>query len=187
VNWLDILLTIILIASVLEGLKKGLARTGIGFAAVIVGLLCGLWFYDEVGDFFTGMIHTRAVADAAGFLAIFIAAILLGALIGELIARLMKLVHLSWLDRVLGGAFGILRGALAGAILVLVLTAFSSHPPPASVANSRIAPYMMGTARILVYAAPREFQEAFRESSEKLRQLWSDVTNKHEHPEQQEL
>jgi membrane protein required for colicin V production len=187
VNWLDILLAIILIASVLEGLQKGLARTGIGFVAVIVGLLCGLWFYNGVGDFFTGFIHTRAVADAAGFLVIFIAALLLGALLGALLARLLKLVHLSWLDRVMGGAFGILRGALSGAILVLVLTAFSSHPPPDSVANSRFAPYMMGTARVLVFAAPREFRDAFRESYEKLRQFWGDVTNKPEHPDQEEL
>lgn len=186
-NWLDILLGIILIASVIEGLKKGLARTGVGFVAVIVGLVCGLWFYGTVGNAFTGFIHSQRLANLFGFLAVFIGVILLGGLVGALIAKLMKVVHLSWLDRLLGGAFGVLRGALVGGILLLVLTAFSSKPPPQSVAHSRIAPYVMETARLMVYAAPREFREGFRESYDKLRQFWSDVTNKKTHPEEEEL
>jgi membrane protein required for colicin V production len=113
--------------------------------------------------------------------------ILLGSLVGALIAKLMKVVHLSWLDRLLGGAFGLLRGALVGGIILLVLTTFSSKPPPESVAHSRIAPYVMSTARLMVYAAPREFREGFHESYAKLRQFWSDVTNKKAHPEQDEL
>jgi membrane protein required for colicin V production len=186
-NWLDILLGIILIASVIEGFKKGLARTGLGFLAVIVGLVCGLWFYGAVGNAFAGFIHSRSLANLVGFLAIFIGAILLGGLVGALIAKLMKVAHLSWLDRVLGGAFGVLRGALVGAVILLVMTAFSPKPPPLPVAHSRIAPYVMNTARLIVYAAPREFREGFRDSYDKLRRFWADVTNHKEHPDQEEL
>jgi len=78
----------------------------------------------------------------------------------------------------LGGAFGVLRGALVCAVIVAVMMAFSTKQPPGPVANSRLAPYVMGTARILVYAAPHEFREAFQRSSEKLRALWEDVTHK---------
>ena len=71
-NWLDILLGFILALSILGGFAKGIARTGIGFAAVIVGILCGLWFYGSVGAMMIGFIGSRPVANLVGFLAIFV-------------------------------------------------------------------------------------------------------------------
>ena len=176
-NWLDIVFAIVLIASVVEGLQKGFARTALGLAAVIVGLVCGLWFYRSVGALFGTHLGTTS-ANVLGFLIIFVGVILVGALLGALIARLLKMIHLSWLDRLAGGAFGVLRGALVCAVIVAVLMAFSSKPPPGPVANSHLAPYVMGTARIMVYAAPHEFSEGFHRSYEKLRALWDDVTHK---------
>jgi len=177
VNRLDIVFAIILISSVLEGLKKGLARTAIGLAAVIVGLVCGLWFYGTVGAAF-GTHISRPWENVLGFLIVFVGVILLGGLLAALIAKLLKMVHLSWLDRLLGGAFGVLRGALVCAVIVAVMMAFSTKQPPEPVADSRIAPYVMGTARIMVYAAPQEFREGFHRSYEKLRAFWDDVTHK---------
>jgi membrane protein required for colicin V production len=187
VNWLDIVFAIILISSVLEGLKKGLARTAIGLAAVIVGLVCGLWFYGTVGAAF-GTHISRPWENVLGFLIVFVGVILLGGLLAALIAKLLKMVHLSWLDRLLGAAFGVLRGALVCAVIVAVMMAFSTKQPPGPVAQSGLAPYAMGTARILVYAAPHEFREGFHRSYEKLRALWDDVTHKKgEQPETDEL
>ncbi len=186
-NWLDILFVIILVASVIEGLQKGFARTAFGLAAVLVGFFCGLWFYGTVGAFFAGHMD-RALANVLGFLVIFIGVIVFGALLGALIAKLLKMVHLSWLDRLAGGAFGVLRAALVCAVIVTLLMAFASKQPPGSVAGSRLAPYVMGTARMMVYAAPHEFREGFHRSYAKLRELWEGVTHKKgEQPETDEL
>jgi membrane protein required for colicin V production len=185
-NWLDIVFAIVLISSVMEGLKRGFARTALGLAAVVVGLLCGLWFYRSVGALFGTHVGTPW-ANVLGFLIIFVGVILLGGLLGALIAKLLKMIYLSWLDRLAGGAFGVVRGALVCAVIVAVMMAFSSRPPPGSVANSRIAPYVMGTARILVYAAPHEFSEGFHRSYEKLRALWDDVTHKKGAPQTDEF
>jgi membrane protein required for colicin V production len=187
VNWLDIVFALIVLGSVIEGLKQGLARTGLGLVAFFVGLFCGLWFYGSVAAYLEPR-FSHTAANVVGFFAIFVGIIVLGALLGALIARLLKMVHLSWLDRLLGGAFGILRGALSCAVIVAVLMAFSAKQPPNAVANSRTAPYVIGTARILVYAAPHEFSEAFHQSYDKVRQFWDDVTNKKpHHPEATDL
>ena len=186
-NWLDIVFLIVLISSVAEGLQKGFARTALGLAAVVVGLVGGLWFYASVAPLFRTHVGPTW-ANVLGFLVIFVGVIVIGALLGALIAKLLKMIYLSWLDRLAGGAFGVLRGALVCAVIVAVMMAFSSRPPPGSVANSRIAPYVMGTARILVYAAPHEFSEGFHRSYEKLRALWDDVTHKKgEKPETDEM
>lgn len=177
-NWLDVLLGLILALSILRGFFKGLARTGIGVASVIVGLLCGLWFYGIAGGFLRGFIGSRPLANLIGFLIVFTAVIILGGLIGALLEKLLKLVHLSWLNRLLGGAFGAVRGVLVCTVVVFILMAFSSKPPPRAVAHSRIAPYVMGAARVMAYAAPHDVRESFRGSYDKLKQVWAEMFEK---------
>ncbi len=174
-NWLDIVFGIILLLCVIGGLRKGIARTGIGFGALIVGLLCGFWFYGTAAAFVHNFVSSRPLANLIGFLLIFALVIALGGLLGALLQKLLKFAHLSWLDRLLGGAFGAVRGILTCAVLVLVLMVFCSKPPPHAVAHSRIAPYIMGAAHVIAYAAPHEVREGFHRSYEKLREAWEDV------------
>ncbi len=171
-NWLDIVLAIILAASVIEGFRKGLARTATGLGALIFGLLCAFWFHGTLAAHFTFM-DSRNAANLVAFFVIFLAFLLVGALIGALIARLLKLVHLSWLDRLGGGVFGVIRGVLGGAIVVLAVMAFTARPGPGSVSHSRLAPYVIDTARVLTAAAPYEVKNAFRNSYEKVKQIWA--------------
>jgi membrane protein required for colicin V production len=178
VNWLDIILGLILLLSVIGGLRKGIARTGIGFAAVIVGLFCGFWFYGLAGGFLGSFVSSRPLANLLGFLAVFALVLLLGGLVTALIERMLKFVHLSWLNRLAGAAFGAVRGVLTCAVLVLVLMVFSSKPPPHAVAHSRIAPYVMGAARVMAYAAPREVRDAFENSYAKIRRTWTGLFEK---------
>jgi len=175
VNWLDYLLAIVVGGSVLAGFFKGFARSVVGLAAVVVGLLCSLWFYGVVGAVFYEYLSSRRLAHFLGFLVIFVAVILAGTLLGALLARLLKWAKLSWLDRLMGGAFGLVRGVLVAAAIVLAITAFAPKPPPRSVAQSRLAPYMLETGRLIVSAAPYEVREGFRESYDRLKQFWTDT------------
>ncbi len=179
-NWLDIVMGLILLLAVIGGLRKGLARTGIGFAAVIVGLLCALWFYGYAAGFLGTFISSRPLANLVGFLAIFALVLALGGAVSWLAEKFLKFARLSWLNRLLGGAFGAIRGVVTCAVLVLVLTAFCSKPPPHSVASSRLAPYVMGAARVMAYAAPYEVREGFRHSYEKVKQAWAGLFEKPE-------
>ncbi|HVX67432.1 MAG TPA: CvpA family protein [Bryobacteraceae bacterium] len=177
-NWLDIILGLILLLSVIGGLRKGIARTGIGFAAVILGLFCGLWFYGLAGGFLGAFISSRPLANLVGFLAIFVLVLLLGGVVTALIERLLKLARLSWLNRLVGGAFGAVRGILTCAVVVLVLMVFSTKGPPHAVTHSRIAPYVMGAARIMAHAAPYEVRDAFDRSYAKIRKTWTGLFEK---------
>jgi len=94
------------------------------------------------------------------------------------LAKLLKWAGLGWLDRVLGGAFGLLRGVLIGIGLVLALLAFAAKPPPPSVVESRLAPYMIDAARVLAVIAPRELRDGFEASYERAKKIWSDAVQK---------
>jgi membrane protein required for colicin V production len=172
VNWLDILLLVILGVSFVAGMMKGLARAVIGLAAVIVGLLFGFWFYRQAGSY-VPFVESQRLANILGFFAIFIAILLLGGLLAKLLEKVFKAAHLSWLNRLLGGAFGLLRGLAASAVLIVVIMAFSVKSPPPSVANSHVAPYVIHGARAVAAATPYEVREGFRKSYGKLREAWT--------------
>lgn len=177
-NWLDYLLVAVVASSVLAGLMKGFARSVVGLAAVVIGLLCGLWFYGVAGAFFYEFLSSRRLAHLMGFLIILFGVVLAGMLVGAVLARLLKWAQLGWLDRLMGGAFGLVRGVLVAAAIVLAITAFAPKPPPRSVAGSRLAPYMLETGRLIVSAAPYEVREGFEESYERLKQFWGEVLKK---------
>jgi membrane protein required for colicin V production len=133
VNWLDIVLILVFGLSIAGGVVKGFAKVGIGFLATILALLCGLWFYGAAGSFLLPYVSHKGIANFAGFLMVFLVVVLLGALTGKLLALLFKWTGLTWLDRLLGGAFGILRGLVFAIALVVALLAFSPNRPPRSV------------------------------------------------------
>src|SRR5262245_54213001 len=105
-NWLDIILGVILAASLVSGIVKGFVRTAIGIGATVAGVLMALWFYGSAGSIFTEYVSSRMVSNFLGFVAVFGLVVLAGALIGRLLAMLFKWAGLSWLDRMLGACFG---------------------------------------------------------------------------------
>jgi membrane protein required for colicin V production len=187
VNWLDILLLIVMIVCIVEGLKQGLVKTAIGLAAVVLGFFCALWFYASAGSLLSPYFTSQQIANLLGFLLVFLGVIAIGALLIWIIERFLKILHLTWLNRLLGGAFGFVRGLLTGAILVLAAMAFAPKPGPLSVANSRLAPYVIDTARVLVAAAPREVKDAYQNSYDRIKQVWADTLKHsfHKQPEKE--
>ncbi len=177
-NWLDFVLLLILGLSAVGGLAKGFARLVIGFLAAVAGFLCGLWFYGSAGRFLLPYVSHRGVANFIGFFLIFLGVVLLGALVGKLLGLLLKWAGLSWLDRLMGGVFGLLRGLVFAVALVLALLAFTPNPPPRSVVNSRIAPYVIDAAHICANLAPREVRDGARQSYEKVKEAWAEMIRK---------
>lgn len=171
-NWLDVVLIAILAVSVVAGLLKGFTRAAIGLVTLVLAVFCGLWFYGMPAAFLREYLSSQQLANFTGFMLIFVAVLLAGGLIGWGISKLMKVAKISWLDRLAGGAFGVLRGVLVGAVLVTVFMAFAPKSPPASVAQSHVAPYVMHAARVVVAAAPHEVKNGFRNSYARIKELW---------------
>jgi membrane protein required for colicin V production len=172
VNWLDYLLVLILAVSLIQGVARGFSREIIGLAAVVLGILLGIWFYGSAGALFLPYVASPAIAKFLGFLIIFAGMQILGALAGFAAQKFFKAAGLGWLDRLLGFCFGALKALLIATALVLVLTAFPVKPLPDSVSNSRFAPHFLSAAQMLTYLAPRDLRDGFVRTYEKLREFW---------------
>ena len=175
-NWIDLLLILVIGFSVVSGFTAGFARVGVGFIATLVGIFLGLWCYGIAGAYVADYVSSRSVANLIGFFVIFIAVVIVGAIVGQLLARLFKWIGLTWLDRLLGGAFGLLRGFVIAVAMVTVLLAFAPSPPPRSVLDSRLMPYMIGASDVLAALTPREVKTAFSDTRDRLKKEWSEHT-----------
>ena len=173
-NSLDLILIVVVAFSVFTGFMGGLARVGIGFAATLLGILFGFWFYSIPAGWLSVYLGPGTAANLLGFFMVFLLFVIGGHIVGGILARLFKWVGLSWLDRLLGAGFGFVRGGLLVIAIVTSITAFAPNPPPRFMVQSKIMPYATHGASVLASMAPSSLKDPFYASVEKLRRLWSE-------------
>jgi membrane protein required for colicin V production len=173
-NWLDAVLAIVILASVVTSFRKGLSREVIGLVSVLLALILGLWFYGTAGGYLSTYIGSHASANLVGFVLVFVCVILLGSLVSYLVGKLLRVTGLSIFDHALGALFGVVRGVLVGVALIMGMMAFMPRQrPPASIVHSRMAPYVVDAARLFAAMAPHELREGFRKTYAQVRTAWA--------------
>ena len=177
-NWLDLVLGIIIAFSIWRSFAKGLTREVIGLVSVVVGILAATWFYSTMAVLVEPHVSSHNAANLLGFLIVFAGVMIVGSVIAWILGKLLKITGLSLFDRLLGAVFGALRGLLISAALVMAMLAFAPAAKAKGVANSRMAPYVIGAARLFVAAAPREMKDGFRKSYEQVKKDWEDTLQK---------
>jgi membrane protein required for colicin V production len=173
-NWLDAVLLFIIVLAVIHGFRKGLSRQIIGLVSVVAAIVIGLWMYGLAGSWLANYISSRRAANFAGFGLVFCGVMIAGSLIGLVVHKFLRITGLSFFDRVLGAAFGVVRGTLISVALILGIMAFSAEgKPPASVVGSRVAPYAVHAARVFAAIAPHEMREGFRRTYGQVKSAWN--------------
>lgn len=181
-NWLDVILLLIIAASVIGSFRKGLSRQVIHLASVILGILLGAWFYGRVAEYLEPHVSSPAAANLGGFLIIFFGVLLLGALVSWTVGKFLRVTGLSIVDHLLGAVFGLLRGILVAVALIMGVMAFSKDgTPPRSIDQSRVAPYVSQAARVFAAMAPHELREGFHKSYAQAKTYWAQNVKKGTH------
>ena len=172
-NWLDVVLVLILLVSIVTSFRKGLTREVIKLVSVVFAIVLGIWLYGFVGGHLLPYVSSPAVAHFAGFVIVFCGVLLAGSLVSVVIGKFLKVTGLSFFDHVLGAGFGIVRGVLICTALVMGIMAFAQgEQPPDSVVQSRVAPYTVEAARVLAAVAPHEVKEGFRKTYSRVKTAW---------------
>lgn len=174
-NWLDVVLGLILVASIATSFRKGLSREVIKLVSVCAALLLGLWMYGTVGSHLLPYLSSRAVASFAGFAIVFCGVMLAGSLVSFAVGKFLKVTGLSFFDHLLGAGFGVVRGILVSVALVMGIMAFSEGDrPPESVVHSRLAPYVVDAARVAAAMAPYELKQGFQTTYSRVKTAWAE-------------
>ncbi|WP_126455985.1 CvpA family protein [Sulfuriflexus mobilis] len=128
--WVDYGILIILALSALISVMRGFVREALSLAAWVAAFWVAFTFHQHLATVFTNFIDAPSIRLIAAFTLLFVVTLIICALVNNLVAQLVKKTGLSGTDRMLGVLFGIARGAVVVAILVLLagLTPIPADP-----------------------------------------------------------
>src|SRR3954471_7746717 len=156
----DWLIIAVLALSVIAAAAQGFFFEVFSLAGAVVGYLLAAWEYWRLAPWFEQDVKSHAMANASAFMTIFFCVMLIAGIAGKITRWLMKEVGLRWVDRLLGAAFGMVRGILVVSILVLATTSFA--PDSKWLERSQLAGYFAVSARAAAAAAPAAMREQFQ-------------------------
>jgi len=177
VNWLDLTLALVMLLSVIGGVRKGLSREIIGLIASLLALILAAWFYHSAGSRLEPYVSSQWLASIGGFLLIFLGVLILGAVLSSVVGSILKTVGLSPIDRLLGAVFGLARGLLFsfGAVALLIAFLPSQKPGelPTAVLQSRMAPYLIELSQVIAPLAPKNLKDSFEQRYRQVKSTWA--------------
>lgn len=121
---LDWLLLAVLVVSLLLGAWRGLVFEMLSLLAWVVAFVAAQWFATDVAQWLPMTGAANSMRYAAGFLLTFVVTAFAGGLVAVLIKKMISVAGLGPVDRVLGCAFGLVRGLvlLLAAAVVIAMT-----------------------------------------------------------------
>ncbi len=118
--WIDYtILGLILISSII-GLFRGLVREAFSLIIWVFAIWVGLTFSRQFSSFLENVISIPSARIAVAFSILFIVTLILGAIISFLLGELVKKTGLTGSDRFAGMIFGVVRGMIVVAMVVML-------------------------------------------------------------------
>ena len=157
-NGADWIIMAVLFLSVIQAASAGFFQEAFGIAGLVFGYLLAAWNYNRLANHFASY-GAPWLLDIAAFLVIFVLVMLLAGLAGRVARWVLREAGLSFIDRILGAALGLLRGCLVVAIVLVSMAAFT--PTSAWLRNSQLAPYFLVAGRAAIWVAPSDLRGRF--------------------------
>ena len=152
-NWLDIFILVALVVPAFVGLKRGLIKSALSLAGIIIGVITAGNFYQSLSGILT-FISNEDIANTVAFILILVAVMVLATMLARLLKFAARAVMLGWVDHVGGAVFGFLLGAILwGALLATWVKFFGSG----LVTESFLADMLLDTFPLVLALLPSEF------------------------------
>jgi membrane protein required for colicin V production len=172
---LDLVFGLIIALSTGLAITKGLVREIISLVALVGGLVLAAFYYPVPAVWFNDLSRSETVSHLLGFMIIFLGSLAAGAVISFTVNKFVKMAKLQWMDRLLGGVFGFLRGWAIASVIVLALIAFPVRPD--AVPRSNLAPYLLAGARAAVLIVPGDLKAKFYDHYKNVLEAWNQGRN----------
>jgi len=167
-NWLDWTFAVVAAISVIAAIIRGFVRELISLASLVIAVVVAATAYPTAALWFEDLTKSHDIALGLGFLVLFLGILLLGSFVSLLARKLIKTAGIQWVDRFLGGVFGLVIGVLVDCVLLFVLVAFAIKP--AAVQQSSLAPFVTTGAKVISLAMPENLKAQFRLGIDKFRE-----------------
>ncbi len=173
-NWLDYLLLLIIVLSIIHGLAHGALRMLTSIFSFILGIYAALTWHSQVAALVQAHLGASPFSsELIGWIAIFLLVFALVEIAGQRIIALAALVHLNLVDRLAGAALGAVLGVVFSGINIVLLTALLPANYPL-LQNSALAPRILSYDQKLVDYVPPQLRQAYQDKRNQLAQYWND-------------
>lgn len=120
-NGLDYVMLGVIAVSAVVGLLRGFARETVSLLVWVTAFWLAMNFSDALADHLSGFIHNPSIRLATAFVALFMSILIVGVVANYFLAKLLKKAGVRTSDRVLGVLFGMVRGLLVVALVVVLV------------------------------------------------------------------
>ena len=163
----DWVIVVIIAVSIIQAAISGFFHEAFGIAGLIVGYLLAAWNYQRLAARYAPYLKSMWLGEIGAFLVIFLAVLVVAGIAGRITRHIVKEAGLSFVDRILGGALGLLRGILLVAVIIMSMAAFT--PTSIWLEGSELAPYFLVVGRAAIWVAPSELRGRFYQGLDLLR------------------
>ncbi len=127
-HYLDIIILIVIIASVVEGIVHGFVYEVCSLFGLIAGFFIAMKFFAVVAGHLGFIPFPLWILKVIAFLIILIGINIIFRIVGKSLRAILRKVFMGWLDRIAGGVFGLLRGVFVVLLItmIMLLTPLSS-------------------------------------------------------------
>jgi membrane protein required for colicin V production len=167
-TWVDWAIIALLVFSVLGGLTQGFIRSIFSLAGLLLGLQIAAWNYPRVAEWLQPTIQIEGLADTIGFIVITVVVLVFAGLIGSIVAKMVHQLGLGWLDRIVGGVFGLVQGVVLVTVFILVTVAF--FPRAHLLVDAKLPQIFFGVCHLSTKVTPSDLGDRVRDGLKMLRE-----------------
>lgn len=147
-NPVDITVIVILLISALMAFARGFVREVLSVAAWVGAALATLWLFPVAAPYTRTYVGTQYVADGVTILAVFTVSLIVLSIVTSTVSGKVQESSLSAIDRSLGFAFGVVRGAVLVSLAYL-FAVWLWPEQPAWLRDAKARPFLDTGAQIL--------------------------------------
>lgn len=170
-NFLDVAIVIILSYCLIRGIFRGFVKELSSIIGVLGGFYAAYTYYPLIARLFSRWISNISYLNILSFLIIFCTVFIIISLLGVLIKYILRIAFLGWFDRICGAGFGIIKGVLIAAVILISLTAFL--PPGAPVVkDSLLSPHVTLLSEKMAKVVSYNMRDEFAAKIKELKKVW---------------
>ena len=137
---IDYIIIGIIAFSIIVSLLRGFVREVLSLASWVVAFIVASQFYPSLAAYLT-QIDSLYIRNGTAIGILFVLTLIVGAIVNFVIAQLVDKTGLTGTDRVLGAAFGLLRGVLIVAAVLFFLDTFTHFEQTEWCKESKLIPH----------------------------------------------
>ncbi len=139
--WVDYVIIGVIFVSALIGLFRGLIKEAFSLGTWVISIGVGIRFCQPFSSYLVDFIDVPSVRIAAAFIILLLLTLILGSMLSYLISQIVDKTGLTGTDRFAGFLFGIARGMVVIAVLILLAGLTPLPQDPWWVESTLIGPF----------------------------------------------